>query len=166
MSFFGATTGSGGKNGAIIGTNGEAETNNGLSDDLSAELVGLLTNSRMYGFDGIAWDKLRIDGNGNLKVVNPSPTPLNMTHTKVAAGITSKQIIPSNPNRKYLLIVNDSDSDIYINIGGNAVKNEGIRINANGGSFSMSVAESNISTVAINGISIGDGKNVLITEGV
>lgn len=169
MSFYGSSgagSGSNGSNGEIVGTGGKAETNKGIPDNISAESVGLLTNSRMYGFDGVAWDALAIDENGNLKVTNSSPTPLTFTHTKVITGLTSTQLVGENANRKYLLIINDSDTDIYINIGGTAVKNEGIRISANGGNFSMSYTEYNISTVAINGISTGEGKLVLVTEGV
>ena len=58
-----------------------------------------------------------------------------------------------------MVIVNDSDEDVYLNLSGTAVINEGIRINANGGSY-----VEDIYTGIITGICATGGKNVTVVE--
>lgn len=87
------------------------------------------------------------------------------THAKITAAITSTAAAAANADRKYLLLVNDSDATIYVKMGAAAVANEGIRINANGGSYEMSSTIGNLYTGAVNCISAG-GKTLLVTEGV
>lgn len=53
-------------------------------------------------------------------------------------GTTAEEILPVNPQRSYALLMNDSDTAIYISLGGTAVANQGIRINANGGAYEIS----------------------------
>jgi hypothetical protein len=80
-------------------------------------------------------------------------------------GTSSATVVASNSGRKALLIVNDSDTIVYLKIGGTAVANEGIRLNANGGSYEMSLELGNLATDAITGIvSSGSSKKVLVTE--
>jgi hypothetical protein len=86
--------------------------------------------------------------------------------TAVAVGIATTEILPANVNRKYAIIINDSDTIIYLGTGEAAVLNQGIRINPNGGSYEMSTANGNLTLGAINGISSVAGKNVLPSEGV
>jgi len=43
----------------------------------------------------------------------------------------------SGYQRHYAVIVNDSDTVIYLKLGGAAVLNAGIRLNANGGSYTI-----------------------------
>jgi len=88
------------------------------------------------------------------------------THTAVTAGATTTAALAVNANRKYALLVNDSDEVIYIKLGAAAVLNEGIRLNANGGSYEMSNSIGNLTTGAINCISTSGGKILLATEGV
>jgi len=87
----------------------------------------------------------------------------NITTSKTAVGATNTVIVPANVARKYLAVVNDSDEAIYISIGEAAVLNEGIRLNANGGSFEMT--GENMSFKAINGISTSGSKNATFEEG-
>lgn len=87
-----------------------------------------------------------------------------LTHTAPAIGVATTAVLAANANRKSALLVNDSDSVIYIKIGAAAVLNQGIRLNANGGSYEMSAINGNLDTRAINGISSGAGKVLLVTE--
>jgi len=69
------------------------------------------------------------------------------TNTKVSVGILTTQIVDNIPGRYSIDIVNDSDEIVYLGLEDDAVLNEGIRLNPNGGSYS-----SNIFTGIINGI--------------
>jgi phage gp45-like len=93
----------------------------------------------------------------------PGITP---THTAVTVGNTSTAVAVANPHRKYLLLVNDSDEVIYIKLGAAAVLNQGIRINASGGSYEMTVQAGNLYVGAINGICASGSKIMLVTDAV
>ena len=89
------------------------------------------------------------------------------THTAVNVTTGTGAVLASNANRLYALLVNDSDTTIYIKLGVAAVANQGIRLNANGGNYEMSAMLGNLYTGAINGIHGGTGnKALLMTEGV
>ena len=94
-------------------------------------------------------------------------TDLAYAHTAPTAAVTSGAALAANVARKFAMIINDSDTTVYLKVGAAAVLNEGIRINANGGSYTMSEAEGNLDTRAINSIHGGAGTKVLlVTEGV
>ena len=89
------------------------------------------------------------------------------THTAVNVITSSGAVLAANANRKYALLVNDSDTTIYIKLNAAAVVNQGIRLNANGGSYEMSTLFGNLYTGAIYGIHGGSGnKAILIVQGV
>jgi len=90
---------------------------------------------------------------------------LTLTHTTISVSTTSTIVLPANSNRKYLLIVNDSDTNMYLSFGTNAVVGEGIPISASG---NYELQPWFISTQAINCIHNVEGvtKNLLVTEGV
>ena len=91
---------------------------------------------------------------------------ITLTHTVVNATTTTGAALAANANRKYALIVNDSDTTVYLKISSNAVANQGIRLNASGGSYEMPIGQ-NLSTGAINCIHAGVGNKVItIAEGV
>ncbi len=54
-----------------------------------------------------------------------------------AVAVTSTEIIPPNKNRTMALLINDSDTPIYLALGIDAVLNRGIRLNALGGAFEI-----------------------------
>lgn len=88
------------------------------------------------------------------------------THTAVNVAASDTAVIAANPSRAYLLLVNDSDTVIYIKLGAAAVANQGIRLNANGGSYEMSAEAGNLYQGAVKGIHGGTGNKVLlVTEG-
>lgn len=92
----------------------------------------------------------------------PTITP---AHSAVSVGSSSTAIVSANSERKYLLLINDSDETIYVKLGAAAVANEGIRLAASGGSLELSVANGNLYAGAINGICASGGKTLLVTEG-
>ena len=88
------------------------------------------------------------------------------THTAPSIGATTTEALASNANRLYALFINDSNEVIYLKLGAAAVLNQGIRLNANGGSYEMSKLLGNLYTGAINGICASGGKTLLVLEGV
>lgn len=88
-----------------------------------------------------------------------------ITHTDILVGVISTVVLVANASRKYALLVNDSDTTVYIKIGSAASLNSGIRINPNGGSYEMSAIYGNLDTRVINAISSVAGKLLLVTEG-
>ena len=83
-------------------------------------------------------------------------TPANSAHNVTTS---TSAILAANSNRLYAVIVNDSDVVIYLGIGANAVLNQGVRINANGGAYEINWT--NLYTGAINGIHGGTGNKVV-----
>lgn len=88
----------------------------------------------------------------------------NVTRSKGWVETTSSVQLYSDSDRLYALIVNDSDTIVYLNLGAAAVVGEGIRLNANGGAFEINWT--NLYTGAVYGIHGGTGtKYVTVIEG-
>ena len=98
--------------------------------------------------------------------VYAQPAQVTWAHTAVNVTTGSGAVLAANVERKWAIIENDSDFNIYCKIGAAAVLNQGIRINAAGGSLEISSALNNYTTDAINCIH-GDAGNkvMLVTEG-
>jgi len=88
-----------------------------------------------------------------------------VTNTAVSVADSSTTILSANANRKYALIVNDSDTTIYLALGAAAAVNSGIRLNANGGAYEINWT--NLYKGAIYGIHgvAGVTKNIAVVEG-
>ena len=98
---------------------------------------------------------------------NPLEWPITtFTHTAPVIAAVTTAALAANASRLYVCLVNDSTEPIYIKIGAAAVMNEGIRINAAGGSYEMSQDIDNLSFAAINAICNSGGMTLLVTEGV
>lgn len=92
-----------------------------------------------------------------------TPTTLTIAHTVATSGVASSTALAANASRKYALIVNDSANTIYIFLGATAVLNQGIRLNANGGSYEIN--STNLYTGIITTITTVASQNVIVTEG-
>jgi hypothetical protein len=88
----------------------------------------------------------------------------SVTHTAVTVGAATTAVAAANADRKWLLIINNSDETIYLKLGAAAVLNQGIRINAAGGALELTGGS--IYVGAVNGICASGGKVALVTEGV
>jgi hypothetical protein len=88
----------------------------------------------------------------------------SMTYAQTAVNVTTTtaEVLAASVDRKWVLIINDSDTTIYCKLGVAAVVNEGIPINANRGSFEISPQLGNFVTGAINCIHGGIGNKVLL----
>jgi len=89
----------------------------------------------------------------------------SVTNTAVGVADSSTTILSANANRKYALIVNDSDTVIYLALGAAAAVNSGIRLNAGGGAYEINWT--NLYKGAIYGIHAVAGvtKTVTVVEG-
>ena len=84
------------------------------------------------------------------------------TSGAVTVGNTTTVILATNPDRKAATFVNDSDEAIYLQLGAAAALNQGIRLNASGGAFTID--KNNLFTGAINGICASGSKVLVVTE--
>lgn len=89
--------------------------------------------------------------------------PIDVTNTKVSIGSSSTSVLSANETRKHVVFVNDSDEDIYLSLSDTAVINEGIRLNAHGGSYEINL--NNLYTGAISAICASGSKNLTVVEG-
>ena len=93
-------------------------------------------------------------------------TKVTVSHSVVNVTTSTGEVIAVKSNRGFLLLINDSDTDIYCKVNASAVLNEGLRLNANSGSWEMSRGGRNLDTRAVNCIHGGTGNKVmLVTEG-
>ena len=92
---------------------------------------------------------------------------LTLTHTKADVGDTSTQIVAADTDRRYILLQNQGDEHVDIRVGVAAVKDESIRMYANGGTFELKPVAGQFDDRAIFGIHVGSGgtKRVTILEG-
>jgi hypothetical protein len=87
-----------------------------------------------------------------------------VTHTAVTVGAATTVAKAASADRKWLLLVNDSDETVYVKLGAAAVANQGIRLNAAGGSLELTGGS--LYTGAVNCICASGGKVLLVSEGV
>lgn len=86
----------------------------------------------------------------------------NETHTTAACATSTTTALAAQAFRTYALFVNDSDTDIYLKIGADAVVNEGVRLNSGGGSLELSREFGNLSGSVVNCIHGGSGTKTLL----
>lgn len=86
----------------------------------------------------------------------------NLQETVVSVGTESTAVLAKSDARRYLQLINDSDSVIYISIKDDtaAALNTGTRLNANGGAI---VFDRVIPSGSITAISSGANKKLLVT---
>jgi hypothetical protein len=81
----------------------------------------------------------------------------------VDVGTSSTEVRAANTERRYLLLVNDSDTEIYVALGTDAVLNEGIRLNSAGGWYEMLEGQ-NLYTGVVNAIASAATKRLTFQE--
>ena len=94
--------------------------------------------------------------NQNISQTDTAKTP----KSAVTVGASDTQIVPANGARVAVVICNDHASNIlYLALGGTAVANQGIRVNAAGGTVFLPEF-----TGEIRGIATGAGTVVTFSE--
>lgn len=72
----------------------------------------------------------------------------------VSVATSDTLLVPVNPNRVELTITNDSTNIVYLALGATAEANKGIRLNANGGSYTTSSYDGEVRAIALTGASV------------
>jgi len=85
-------------------------------------------------------------------------------HTAVSCATTTTEALAANTSRISALFINDGTAVIYMKIGESAVLNQGIRINANGGSYYMTYDDGNLDSEAVNCIVASGTETILVTQ--
>ena len=85
----------------------------------------------------------------------------SVTHKVVSVGPTSIQVVASNPQRRILRLVNDSNAVIYISYDRPAMMNFGMRIEKDGGTITIP----GCCHFSVHAIAANSGKLLLVTEG-
>ena len=89
----------------------------------------------------------------------------NETHAAVSCTSSTGEALAVNGGRVSALFVNDGTSTIWIAINQAAVANEGIRLNANGGSYYITDrGQGNLDREAVNCITASATVVLLVTE--
>jgi len=133
---------------------------------------GKLNEARniVYGQDGDRgpFYVLQVDDQGRLQVVDTSdvtPPMEGQAPDGVTVTAVSGEVLAANPDRVAAVLVNDSDTEMYLAIGHAAVANQGIRLNAAGGSLVISKYGPLYSTEAVNAILAAAGnKEIAVQE--
>jgi hypothetical protein len=99
----------------------------------------------------------------NLAGLAPGQTVSNITTQSI--GVAFTQVVPNNPLRKTLLLVNVSGQNIYIGIDQNVSINQGILLVPQGGSFSTADWEDyDFTRHAFYAIASGAGSGLIVVE--
>ena len=94
----------------------------------------------------------------------PMVDPLTtVTNSATTVGNTTTEVMDEDLDRKWAVFINDSDEVIYLAFGADAVLNQGLRLNAAGGTFEMTTF--NCYQGAINAICTSGGKVLTHCEG-
>ena len=91
------------------------------------------------------------------------PNYATLPNGLITIGITSTRVFYRNNERKIAAIVNDSSNTVYLSLGPTAVMNGGIRLNANGGSFTFGIETDFKWCGEVYGIASGNS-NVTVVE--
>ena len=81
----------------------------------------------------------------------------------ITIGTTSTRVLYRKENRRIAAIVNDSSNTVYLSLGPTAVMNGGIRLNANGGSFTFGIQTDFKWCGEVYGIASGNS-NITVVE--
>lgn len=128
-------------------TYAEANAQSGAQDDLLATLVSGRTKQEQ------PW---------SMPVEPPVKDTADEPGTSVPVDSVSTPVAAANPDRAELTLVNDSDTVIYVRLAATgAVLNAGIRLNANGGSYTTTSYRGAV--CAIQSDTLAD-KRLLVTE--
>lgn len=82
-----------------------------------------------------------------------------VTDGSVNVAAASTLVLADNPQRKYALIINTSNTDVWLRLGSAAALNQGIFVARNG--FAYEISANNLWTGEIYGIHGGSGLKLL-----
>lgn len=97
------------------------------------------------------------------------PTSYNIVQSIINVGVTSTQLVPANPNRKYLAFMVVGTADVTISAGTSAaVFGQGIICQSGGANLQGSGQEfsNGVPTNAFQCIALTTGSNIIVWEGM
>jgi len=80
------------------------------------------------------------------------------------ATTSSSEIVPANPSRRWCIVTNIGNKDVWLSFGKAAEVDKGFLLAANGGSLDLTIGFN--TTEAINGITSAATSDVAYQEGV
>jgi len=86
----------------------------------------------------------------------------NTPNAGITVGSSTTLTLAANVSRVSAVFTNDSDEVIYLSLGNNAVMHQGIRLNANGGSYEIN--QTNLYTGIVHAICSSGSKNLCVSE--
>lgn len=95
--------------------------------------------------------------------VNNDNVLTGISEGSVLVGVASVSVMAADAGRKYALFVNDSNTEIYLSLGGPAVVGDAIRLNRKGGSYE--IEQTNLFRGEVFAISGSAGNNLGFVEG-
>ena len=132
-----------------------------------------MIGGQIVKFDAQTWAVTPHVGGSAVSTSNPLAVAVagyqytTATHTASTITTTAGTVLAANAARQYALLVNDSDTVLYLSLGGSAAPNQGIRLNASGGSYEMTRGAASIFVGYVTAI-LGSGtvpSLLLLTEG-
>ncbi len=84
------------------------------------------------------------------------------TNSSVTIGSTTTSILTANSGRNFVSLQNDSDEDIYIAFGADAVSAKGINLKSGGSALLLNAVDYDIIREDINGICASGSKTLLV----
>jgi len=108
--------------------------------------------------------RIAVDDDGKAIAIIRAEAGEGQAPDGVNVTTSSTEILAANASRKWAVIVNDSDTTMYLAIGQDAEVNKGIRLNARGGVIVISRTGDIFSTQAVNGIHGGSGNKVATVQ--
>ncbi len=81
----------------------------------------------------------------------------------ILVGVASVSVMSADSGRGYALFVNDSNSEIYLSLGGPAVVGDAIRLNRRGGSYE--IKQTNLYKGEVFAIATSASSNLGFVEG-
>lgn len=137
------------------------------SDTATAGLNGRLQRiaQRLTSLIALVPTALTSDGNFKVALLERTQTSVTYAHTQPSATSASGDMLASNASRKYALLTNIGSVDVYLKINATAVANQGILLQAYGGTYEISPTNNNFTTAVIRGITASGTATVLVTEG-
>lgn len=148
---------------------GKAEDAGHSSGDVGVMALAVRTDTAAtrVGTDG-DYAPLEVDANNRLHVVTSADPGAYSTAAMSFCTVTtsSAAALAANADRVYAYFCNDSDTTIYLGIGGDAGVGAGIRLSAAGGTYEMSKRLGNLHLGAVTAVHGGSNtKNLCILEG-
>ena len=85
-----------------------------------------------------------------------------ITSTAVTVANTSTSVAVANSQRRFLLLINDSDTNIYCKFGATAIVHQGVLLVANGGGLLLDTT--GVTQQAMNCITLSGSNKVLLVN--